>query len=97
MTAFERQFENRAAAFTAITRVQIPSGTPIRISSLHRSSPDIRRCKKPHFCVFFAPPHWVHHAVPTMCSSSADIVVGKEQGEHSSLCGMFGWGNCLCH
>ena len=41
--------------FTAVTRVRIPSGTPVRIKELRWASPNIRRCKKPHFCVPFAP------------------------------------------
>jgi transposase len=48
--------DSQRCAFTAITPVQIPSGTPIRINNLYRFSPDIRGCKKPHFGVLFAPP-----------------------------------------
>ena len=41
--------------FTAITRVQIPSGTPNRFKSLQQVSPELRGCKKPRFGVLFAP------------------------------------------
>jgi len=41
--------------FTAITRVQIPSGTPNRIWNLRLVSPKLRGCTKPRFCVLFAP------------------------------------------
>ena len=41
--------------FTAITRVQIPSGTPNKINGLREISPDLRGCKKPRSGVFFAP------------------------------------------
>jgi hypothetical protein len=79
-----------SATFTAITRVQIPSGTPNRISCLRRSSPDIRRCKKPHFCVPFAPPNLQCYAVPTTGSSSRPVI-GKSKA-NTAASGQF-WRN----
>ena len=81
--------------FTAITRVQIPSGTPNRISSIGKSSPDIRGCKKPHFCVPFAPSKstWLR------CPNDGIVVSGvshrEEQRQHCSLRGVLGRSNCL--
>src|SRR6202041_209090 len=62
-----------------------PVGDANRIKSLHRVSPDIRGCKKPHFGVLFAPSRWVRYAVPIMSSSSAEIVIGKN-GASTAAC-----------
>jgi hypothetical protein len=73
--------------FTAITRVQIPSGTPNRFRSLRSVSPKLRGCKRPRFCVSFAPSNRIASSYASPIISQPSCKSGGEtKSESTAAC-----------